>query len=209
MVVESLLKEAIRIAPKPGGEHWTVDDWEKINFETEDGWQEAIEIGKERLRMRYFVPIELFMCKSYTGFAVMALDCLLIETLQQFRDGRHETKGSSKSAFCHFLTRTSFREHFNSKTAEKFYLLIRCGIIHQAEIKGTSRIVTRPGIPLITEIEGGLVINRRLFHEKLVEVFDDYFDDLKNSNSNSETRNNFKKKMDAICKATKSTTEAA
>jgi hypothetical protein len=203
MPVNALLNEPIRIAPRPGGGHWTVEDWRKIDFGTEEGWQEAINIGEARLDARFFQQIDLIKNIPYAGFAVMALDCLLIETLQQFFDGKHETDSKkNESAFCRFLTETSFKKHFSKSSASKFYKLIRNGILHQAEIKGTSRIVIRPHIPLVTRISNGLVINREEFHKQLEIEFENYIKKLRNTPADLTLRGRFKNKMDAICNET-------
>ena len=53
-------------------------------------WANGIEIIKDRFESRYFKPIDQLLNSSdkkvkYTcGFLVMSIDCLLIETLNQF-----------------------------------------------------------------------------------------------------------------------------
>src|ERR1700730_16968447 len=45
----------------------------------------------------------------FSGFAVIATDCLLIETIQQFYEGKAETpRGKSEQYFRKFLTQTVF-----------------------------------------------------------------------------------------------------
>ena len=34
-----------------GGKTWTVDDWKKIDFASEVGWQQAFEIFEDRMRV--------------------------------------------------------------------------------------------------------------------------------------------------------------
>ena len=51
-------------------------------------WQRALDIFEDRFQRRYFDPIGILMGDvNRNGFAIMALLCLLIETLYQFRDG--------------------------------------------------------------------------------------------------------------------------
>lgn len=54
--------------------------------------------------------------------------------------------------------------------------------------------------PLVerTEDRKGLIINRKKFHAKLLEVFEQYLADLDDP-ANVEMRKHFKKKMDYIC----------
>ena len=181
---------------------YTDDDWRKLSFSTEDEWQKAIDIFKDRVHGRFLEPISRIEEYIYAGFAVLALDCLLIETLQQFRKGiRSTSPGEGETFFALFLTETSFGSYFTKKMAEKFYQQIRCGILHQAEVKENSKVLIRKDTPLIkyTGDRKGLVINRKLFHQQLVREFEDYVARLREP-SNQELREGFRKKMNYICR---------
>ena len=187
----------MRISP-----HYTTEDWKAIDFSTERGWQKAIDIFEDRIRGRFLKIIESIENYTYAGFAVLALDCLLIETLQQFLEGVYQTpRGKGREYFVRFLTETSFRKFFDKQKAEMFYEQIRCGILHQAEVKESSRVFIREGIPLVslTEDGKGLIVNRKLFHEQLVKEFENYLRRLRNP-ANKDLRNKFKRKMDYICR---------
>lgn len=54
-------------------------------------------------------------------------------------------------------------------------------------------------LPLVSSNGTDLIINRDKFHDKLIDVFYNYLDALRNG-SNSKLRNNFKNKMDHICR---------
>jgi hypothetical protein len=181
---------------------FTVRDWERLTFETEQDWQTGIGIFEDRIRGRFLKFVDIIGKCEYSGFAVLALDCLLIETLQQFREGKDETPpGRSGCYFVHFLTETSFRCWFDECKATEFYKKIRCGILHQAEVKGNSRVRIDQDTPLLAWTEGkrGVIVNRKLFHEQLVRVFEEYLCRLRDP-SNGEERSKFKKKMDYICR---------
>jgi cation transport regulator ChaC len=110
--------------------------------------------------------------------------------------------GKSQDYFVSFLTETSFGKFFDQNKAEIFYKQIRCGILHQAEIGGSSRVLIRQQAPLIRLAKdgNGLVINRKLFHKQLAKEFENYVSQLRKTNSPDEKlRSNFKKKMDYIC----------
>lgn len=191
------MTEPMRISPK-----YSVDDWKTLTFSTEKEWQEAVSIFEDRIRGRFLDIIAHIEGLEYAGFAVLALDCLLIETLQQFREGRKRTPSrKSKEYFARFLTETSFRNFFTGEMAEMFYEQIRCGILHQAEVEASSRVLIRQGVPLVnaTEDYKGLVINRRLFHQQLLKVFEEYVYSLRDA-SNDELRSKFRKKMNYICR---------
>lgn len=196
--------EPLRIAPSRHGGHWIVEDWKALDFSTEEGWQRGIDIFEDRIRGRFLGIVEAIQDYEFSGFAVMALDCLLIETLQQFYEGKAETpRGQSGEYFRRFLTGTSFSEFFDTKKADMLYSSIRCGILHQAEIKGSSRIWIKEGTPLVScaEDDNGLLINRRLFHKQLECEFSHYVARLRqNDPPDDKLRERFKRKMDVICK---------
>ncbi len=189
--------EDMRISPK-----YTVRDWNALTFSTEEDWQKAIVIFEDRIRGRFLKFIDLIKDHEFSGFAVLTLDCLLIETLQQFREGKDKTpRNNSQNYFVRFLTKTSFGEFFTEDTARKFYDQIRCGILHQAEVKENSLVRIKINGKLIEEIEGdkGIIVYRNLFHEQLVRVFEEYLSRLR-EHSNKDQRDKFKKKMDYICR---------
>ena len=195
----SMMTEPLRISPR-----FTVDEWKDLHFLTEEQWQKAIDVFEDRIRGRFLKFIKLIERYTYSGFAVLALDCLLIETLQQFRKGVFETPPrESKEYFVEFLTETSFADFFDSALAEMFYDQIRCGILHQAEIKSSSRVLIRHQALLVsfTDDKEGLVINRKLFHRQLVKEFENYVAQLRKKDPpNKDLRQKFKNKMDYICR---------
>ncbi|HUV30623.1 MAG TPA: hypothetical protein VMY05_06025 [Acidobacteriota bacterium] len=181
---------------------FTSEDWQRLTFQAEDDWRQAVEMLHDRIRQRFLDPISRIEPCAYAGFAVLALDCLLIEMLQQFREGVNKTpSGKSKLYFVRYLTETGFGDHFTDRMAELFYRQIRCGILHQAEVRGSSRILLDDDIPLVeyTDDENGLVVNRKAFHETLVREFEKYAADLLEP-SNDDLRAKFRKKMTAVCK---------
>ncbi len=74
------------------------------------------------------------------GFTILAVDCLVIETLEAFIEGLEDTEGKSRATFCKFLrSRPLFAAEFTTEDlAEQFYYQFRCGILHQAEVGGDS-----------------------------------------------------------------------
>lgn len=191
--------EDMRISP-----NYRTSNWKdlKLTLESsEEDWQKGIDILRDRIDGRFLNYMAQIDKGNFAGFAIMALACLLIETLQQFREGVGKTpRGKSKEYLVRFLTETSFGEHFDQKSAERFYTQIRCGILHQAEAEKSSRIRTDIE-PLVccSEDGKGLVINRRKFFTKLREVFNEYLDTLKDP-SKINIRDNFIRKMNYICR---------
>jgi len=192
----------VAIRPIHISEKYSVEDWKALNFSTEADWQKGIDIFEDRMESRFFRHTNMIERDGYSGFVIMALDCLLIETLQQFYKGMSETPyGKSKSYFEDFLTETSFGKFFDKTLASKFYTHIRSGILHQAEVKGSSRILTQRSGPLVglSKDGDGLIINRRLFHGQLLREYNNCIIKLRNASPDNTQRVNFRKKMDLIC----------
>ena len=154
---------------------------------------------ENRLSARFFDAVKVIDKRDFAGFAVLALDCLLIETLQQFREGADETpRRKGEQYFVDFLTTAPFSAYFTKATAAKFYDHFCCGILHQAKIKASSK-VRRVG-PLVapTHDGKGLIINRKLFHATLRKAFAAYLRGLRNR-SDALLCQHFVKKMNHIC----------
>jgi hypothetical protein len=114
--------------------NYKVDDWKSLTLKTEDDWQKGVEIFLDRIKTRYLEHIDRIMGHHTSGFAVLALDCTVIETLEQFRRGKPKTPfGKGEAYFVTFLTSTSFNKHFGKDQAMMFYKQIRCGLLHQTE----------------------------------------------------------------------------
>ena len=114
------MAESLRVAASRHGGFWTSDDWKALDFSIEKDWQTAIDIFEDRIRSRFLDVVEVFQRMRFSGFAVIAIDCLLIETLQQFYEGKTETpRGKSEEYFRKFLTQTSFDKFFDDEMAAR------------------------------------------------------------------------------------------
>jgi len=188
------------------------DEWLKLKLDDDRStdWNRAIEVFLARIQSRYLEPIDLLISADEKrtpierryGFSIMAINCILVETLQSFREGLIDTEGKSKDMFKRFLPkREGFREHFQDETqAEEFYKKFRCGILHQAEIMGPW-LVWSVGSLKGQEADGTPYINRTKFYELLKDEVTRYCDELRNLD-NSELRKNFRTKMDFIARKT-------
>jgi hypothetical protein len=134
-------------------------------------WEKAIEIFEGR----FLKMVELIMDVEFSGFAALALDCLLIETLQQFIEGVDETpRGKGKQYFQRFLIAAPFDGRFDMASAGIFYEQFRCGILHQAEIKGSSRVWKVGAMVQFTADGKGLIGNHQILHAKMRTALDSY-----------------------------------
>lgn len=181
--------------------HFRVEDWKKLDLTNEKDWLIAIEIFEDRIRGSFLGLLEGIESKEYAGFVVMALDCLLIEALQQFFRGEERIpEGNLRRYYIDFLTQSTFSKYFSRYMAILFYEHIRCGIFHHGIILGDSKICAGRDVPLanLTESDSGLIINHVFFHWQLAEEFNEYLVRLKDPGE-IELRENFERKMDYIC----------
>lgn len=194
------------IAPGISAAYWAVLD-PHFNDPHSPRWAEAVIILRNRIEERYLRPIQLLLDddepKPSTarrhGFAIVAIDCFLIETIQSFIEGEVDSHRKSAKLFRSFLrTRATFAAHFTSDTmADSFCDDFRNGILHQTEIKRDSKVWSVG--PLVTVGANGLTINRTEFHKALVSEFNAYLVDLGNP-VNATLRDNFRKKMKFIAR---------
>ena len=182
--------------------NYTVDDWKVLKFQRQYDWERAVDIFRDRLETRYLEHIRALLERKTNGFVVLALDSALIETLEQFRRGTKKTPWKQgKKYFVSFLTETAFGEFFDQGKAELFYTEIRCGLLHQTEADGNSRIKRGKTLPLVsTTTDGkGIIVNTYELHSKLEDVIKHYTDGLVAGNDQN-LREAFRKKMSFICR---------
>jgi hypothetical protein len=151
----------------------------------EEVWRYALRIFSDRMNARFFDAIRTLSgsCNDQWGhnlsFSIMALNCLLIETLQQFYDGLESTPArKNEAAFKRFLSHSNYFG-FSRKVSEQFYRNIRCGILHQAETKGNVALSFSDDEPIVEERDSGwIVFNVKKVSESLFREFDSYLDKL-------------------------------
>jgi hypothetical protein len=164
--------------------------------------QEIAYFVAERFRERFLLPVlggnnercESTLSGYKNGFAMLAIACLMVETLEAFYQGRENTRNKSKQMFLDFFKRWEEFRDFRP-IAENFYYDVRCGILHQAE--------TRNG--WVIERVGKLydpahkAINAAAFLKSLASCLDQYSTDLETADWDSILWVNFRKKMKTIC----------
>jgi hypothetical protein len=157
--------------------------WQALRLDDPAGpdGPEAIRILEARIHERFIDPVDHLITAEEArpvmerrfGFAVLAVDCLLIETLGAFLKGLPDTVGKSEATFCEFLTtRPLFKDEFTPERAKRFYKEFRCGILHQAEIGGDSRVWSVG--PMLQDDGRRIIVNRNKFHESLKNEFQTY-----------------------------------
>ena len=187
----------IKISPKFYQKDWLDLDLSK---NSKENWDKAIEIFKDRIEGRYFKQIQALdnnqdiSIRLFSGFAIMSLTCLLVETLEQFwtgnittsRKNKQNTK-SKKSFFSLFCSKketfisndaivfhTFFQRSSELKiffdTVEKsnvFYTKIRCGLLHQGQTKGKSLIHIKKNEPMLKWINENNIEEGISIHRRL------------------------------------------
>lgn len=184
-------------------------DWKRLNLDTADSpdWDRAIAILEQRLRGRFTDVVDFLIAEDEKqaprdrrfGFAVLAIDCLLLETLEAFRQGLTDTRGRSQELCTNFLSqRPAFKQFFPNDLATRFYKEFRCGIAHNAQVFGTG-LVSSVG-PLLALYGDRMTVNRTAFHGALMQELTDYLRELR-SPANSDLRAKFRAKMNFIAEA--------
>ena len=192
--------------------NYHVGDWTNLKLEgkdqREEDWCKAVKILKDRLEGRFLKPAQALIDaeagheKGTFGFAILALDFLVIETIQGFREGLTDHQGQSSRLFTNFLA--GWAEFLAcvpdvSKRKEKandLYRNGRCALHHSGQTDNLR--VGRSGAMIEFCGDGSIAVNRTEFHAGLSREFDRYLKKLKSGGSR-RLRTNFKKKMDAIC----------
>ncbi|WP_217563480.1 hypothetical protein [Vibrio cholerae] len=189
------------IAPKISSQDW--NDLDLDNKESD--WLIAVDILEARLFGRYISPVDLLIDSEAElnpsdkkfGFTTLAIDFLLMETFQAFKDGEINSERKSRKLFTKFLKESpTFSCYFKTNgQRKKFYTEFRCGILHQAEVQ-SSALVWSVG-DLYEREQGKHKVNRIYVHRALKEEIGKYLEQLRDPSS-TELRLAFRNKMNAI-----------
>lgn len=186
--------DALRISPR-----FTSNDWYALERYSQADWAKAAEMVKDRLDGRFLRYAGNCLRSPHSGFVVLAIDSLLLETLQQFREGITNGRGMSEKLVTRFLEGQRFQPEFDQKARIAYYSDIRCGLLHQAEAKKMWLIRRGQKTVLRSSPDGqGYVIDVRIFHNAVRGSMNDYLRDLLQPTSN-ELRANLWTKMNHIC----------
>jgi len=197
---------SLQISPK-----YTVAFWRGLILDPDnpkqEDWLKAVDVLRDRIHGRFITPAQTLIDvdkanKPQTfGFAILALDCLVVETIEGFRKGVANHTGQSTALFRSFLS--AWQPFLNcldagmvaTAKAEEFYKQGRCALHHSG---ATERMTVRISGPMMKFDNGDITVNRTLFHTELVAEFDRYLADLNNPAS-IDLRKKFLLKMNPIC----------
>jgi len=166
-------------------------------------WDIVIQAFKRRLLERFFRPIEALQCTSgnsriRAGFSILALDCLLIDTLQSFREGRTTGRAETKASFESFLRSAPFAD-FNEDDRVRFYFDVRNGLLHAGETVDEWK-VNKDQATLLNEDQATrtrAIIDPDKFHAGVESEFERLLSDLRDGPA--AVREHFTRRMDTIC----------
>lgn len=105
-------------------------------------WCTVIDAMRRRIQERFLTPVQELArfddqdpLPYRPGFAILALDCLLIDTIQSFREGRVSTGDvSPANSFKTFLSAPRFSD-FTNKDRSEFFQYVRNAIFHNGETR--------------------------------------------------------------------------
>ena len=204
----------------------------KLNGGDQEAWAKAIAVFERRIRERFLSCIDALIDADtkpdllasadpppakvcIPGFSIVALCCLLIETLQDFREeGSPATKPvgpctypkgqcikpppGTNEQFRKFLQRPAFDNSFkDTKVANSFLRGIRNGILHEAETRKWVIWRDEPEGKIVDKEDDGFALNRSLFYAAIKQEFDSYLQELRDP-GNETLRTRFKQKMDNL-----------
>lgn len=179
-----------------------------ISQPTLSEWKSVRDAFRRRINERFLEPIAHLESRDderplpfRAGFAILTLDCVLIDMIQSFREGRQvNDAASSASSFKFFLKSPAFSE-FKSGDREDFYSDVRCGLVHNAETRKNWKVrIDTPNLLTKDTATGTITINRRMFHAAVRTEVDNYCATLEETGpTGAITRENFLKRMDELC----------
>jgi hypothetical protein len=170
----------------------------------EESWREVITAMQRRILERFLSPIEELArfdeedeLPFRPGFAILALDCLLIDTIQSFREGRVVTgEISPAQSFKVFLSSPRFAD-FGKNDRGDFFQYVRNAILHNGETRKDWKIrIDTEQMLRRDPITKTRTINRRHFHAAIEGEFQDLISLLETGNR--QTRARFLKRLDAM-----------
>ena len=207
----------------------TIKDWRnlvgdaknlKIDYNSDEKWDEAYKYFELRICTRYLKPIDAILnMKSFDGegFAVVNLQCSLIEMIESFINGwifdypnfinskGITLKGNDKIFKSFFNNREPFKNYTPKISGKRFYIDVRCGLLHETQTKNNWKI--KKGIENGNAYElydNFKIIYRENFQRDIQFLIDRYKNVIINGGefdgiSACELRENFVAKFNHIC----------
>lgn len=190
--------------------NFTVEQYHRLRQDladpqaNDDAWRELISAVQQRIEERFLTPVkELARFDNENelpyrpGFAILAIDCLLIDTIQSLREGRVTTgEVSPAHSFKTFLSSPRFA-NFAKRDRSDFFTYVRNAILHNGETRKDwkVRIDSRRMLEHDPSTQTR-TINRQLFHAAIEAEFRDLL--LLVQSGNALVRKLFLRRLDAM-----------
>jgi hypothetical protein len=180
------------ISPRYRASQWTalqLDPGDEVD------WLRAVDIVENRIMGRFVRWVDCIAARRFSGFAVVALDCLLLETLIGFMTGE-PSKGPDA-----LLTKKIGNGEFNfsDEQARLFRENVRNAVIHDTETR--HGWIIRPGTSdgqILTSQAEGISLNRDAFHSALARELGAWLAKLRAGDKT--LRKHMRDRMDQIIK---------
>jgi hypothetical protein len=157
----------------------------------ENSKDKLINLLHHRFTNRYVKHLS----KTNSGFLKMAISCLMIETLESFKQGQKDTKRKSQKMFEDFFeTEEKYFPGFKDISID-FFKSIRCGILHQAETTNAWRILRKNALL----DKSNRTINATKFVKALEKSLENYIDTLRTMDFNSTIWERALIKIEDVC----------
>lgn len=204
----------------------TIKDWhtlmEELDPRNDEAWGKAYNFFEQRITNRHLNPINKILnmrLNSGEGFAVVSLQCSLIETVESFYNGwiyefpTYKKEGKIvKNKKGHNLNNCNIFESFFQNRipftkidGKDFFFNVRCALLHESQTKNGWRILGRNSSnnffrnigreSIIYRSNFQNVINEVILNYKMAIVFGSSYGEL----SVPELRTNFTNKFNHIC----------
>ena len=156
---------------------YTEKQW-KSAFDAGD-WNMAIDIVADRIRGRWLDAADKLIDEPYSGFAIVALDCIILESLWSFKNGKPVPQGRERQVYRDILMGPTFC--WKEAESDSFREFVRNGIMHDAETRrGWLVEKTVPWNAIAKkDKDGNYVLNRTKFHKAMTAVFEEWLRSLR------------------------------
>jgi len=180
----------MNLSPRYSEEQW------KAAFDLLEDWDRAITIVEDRIRGRWFDAADRLLEAPHSGFAIIVLDCIVLESLWGFRNGKSVPRHGERQIYRDVLTGPCFG--WSVTLADDFREFVRNGLMHDAETRRgwlVEKTVPHSVVPKKKK-DGHYVLNRTMFHQALSQTFEDWISELRSGDLT--LRKNMRDRMNQI-----------
>lgn len=163
----------MKISPK-----YTDADWKFVVAGDVD-WEKSIDIVEDRITGRWINSADEISKLAFSGFALLVLDCIILESMWGFKMGKSVPRGKEKQTYRDILTGKRF--NFTNEQCDDFRTFVRNGLMHDAETRNQWLVEkTIPHGKILEPIkDNGYKINRSKFHKAIKMSVEDWIKELR------------------------------